>query len=222
MVSCDITGNFEYWSPETKQRPENVQFDFMLETDIFQEFSVASEKALSENRKSERLKDEKYVRVVPIAMCLSPNGEAMAVRANDNLIRVFDFSTGKLAADAIDENMEVYEEAQKHQVHLYKMDTIEFGRLVAIEREFMRSLANDVFLGSRSMVFDESSRFLMYSTMLGIKGLQSYFSFGVLSVGCSTRIDPSFATSEEEKFFAKNESCIYCFYTDTSFTGSVA
>lgn len=50
---------------------------------------------------------------------------------------------------------------------MYKLDSMEFGRRMTVEREIDTSALS---IPPSSVVFDESSNFLLYPTMLGIKG----------------------------------------------------
>ena len=54
---------------------------------------------------------------------------------------------------------------------VYQLDDMDFGRRLAVERELERSESGPGgALRTASAVFDESGNFLMYPTMLGIKG----------------------------------------------------
>jgi peptidylprolyl isomerase domain and WD repeat-containing protein 1 len=54
---------------------------------------------------------------------------------------------------------------------VYQLDDMDFGRRLALERELDRDEAGPGgVLRTASAVWDESGNFLMYPTMLGIKG----------------------------------------------------
>lgn len=66
-----------------------------------------------------------------------------------------------------DESMTAAQEMQQAGTSIYKVDDMEFGRRLALERE----LEKDTRAGSTmTAVWDESGNFLIYPTMLGIKG----------------------------------------------------
>lgn len=51
---------------------------------------------------------------------------------------------------------------------IYKLDDMEFGRRLAVERELEKDLKAGATMNA---VWDESGNFLLYPSMLGIKGL---------------------------------------------------
>jgi len=55
--------------------------------------------------------------------------------------------------------------------HKYKLDPIDYGRRVAIERNVTQSLNQNIYAVSSSVVFDASSNFIIYPTILGIKSM---------------------------------------------------
>jgi peptidylprolyl isomerase domain and WD repeat-containing protein 1 len=66
-----------------------------------------------------------------------------------------------------DESMTAIQEMQQAGTAIYKVDDMEFGRRLAVERE----LEKDERVGrTTNCVWDESGNFLIYPTMLGIKG----------------------------------------------------
>ena len=63
------------------------------------------------------------------------------VKSNDGMIRVFCFRTGKIIYE-INESVAMYENAQKDDNSLYRVDPIEFGRLMAVERDLEREIVS--------------------------------------------------------------------------------
>jgi peptidylprolyl isomerase domain and WD repeat-containing protein 1 len=61
----------------------------------------------------------------------------LAAQGEDCFIRVFSFLTGKLIKK-IDERADLYNEAQQSESDVYKVDSIDFGRRMAVERELER------------------------------------------------------------------------------------
>jgi peptidylprolyl isomerase domain and WD repeat-containing protein 1 len=56
---------------------------------------------------------------------------------------------------------------QQAGTDIYKVDDMEFGRRLAVERELEKDLKAGATMNA---VWDESGNFLIYPTMLGIKG----------------------------------------------------
>lgn len=57
------------------------------------------------------------------------------------------------------------QELQRRDVPLYRLEAIDFGRRMAVEREIEKTEN----VPQPNAVFDESSNFLIYATLLGIK-----------------------------------------------------
>ena len=94
------------------------------------------------------------------SICMSSN--YFVVYAADHKIHVFQLSTGKIQV-RYDERLDVY--AAKSGAN-YGMDSIEFGKRAATERE----LEEHPRLPTQQMVqMDPSERYLLVSTMVGIK-----------------------------------------------------
>lgn len=64
-----------------------------------------------------------------------------------------------------DESLEAAAELQRSDSPLYKLDPIDFGRRVAVEKE----MVSDPSAPFQNAVFDDSGNFILYSTLLGIK-----------------------------------------------------
>ncbi|CAJ0636277.1 3972_t:CDS:2, partial [Entrophospora sp. SA101] len=64
-----------------------------------------------------------------------------------------------------DESLSVISEMQQAGTTIYKLDDMEFGRRLAVERELEKTLQ----ASTMNAVFDESGNFIIYPTMLGIK-----------------------------------------------------
>ena len=72
------------------------------------------------------------VRARPTSMAASNDGSKFVVTASDAHVRVFKFATGKLYRE-YDERVQVFEAAQREGA--LKIDTIDFGRRAAFEKE---------------------------------------------------------------------------------------
>ncbi|EFN51411.1 hypothetical protein CHLNCDRAFT_28079, partial [Chlorella variabilis] len=152
VISTDAKGVIEYWSASTYRQPEEeVQFRFKLDTGVPQLLS----------------------RGLPFtaqSMC--------SVAPPRRKVRVFRFATGKLSR-TYDESLQATNELQRSQSELYRLDPIDYGRRVAVEKE----LAADPEAPKSNAVFDESGNFLLYATLLGIKVINLVTSRVVRIIG---------------------------------------
>ncbi|KAG9292622.1 hypothetical protein G9A89_006994 [Geosiphon pyriformis] len=145
VVSADSSGMVEYWVPENPfQLPKNLAFEFKSDTDLY-EFKKAQ--------------------TAPNSLAFSPDyTQFVTMSVGDHQVRVFKFITGKLTRK-YDESLTIISEMQQAGTSIFKLDDMEFGRRLAVERELEKtSLATCM-----NAVFDESGHFIIYPTMLGIK-----------------------------------------------------
>ncbi|KAG5560981.1 hypothetical protein RHGRI_004115 [Rhododendron griersonianum] len=144
VISVDAKGIIEYWNPATLQFPEDgVKFRLKSDTDLF-----------------EIVKCKTTVSTIEV----SPDGKQFSITSPDRRIRVFWFRTGKLRR-VYDESLEVAQDLQRSDVPLYRLDAIDFGRRMAVEKEIEKTENAP----QPNAIFDESSNFLLYATLLGIK-----------------------------------------------------
>jgi peptidylprolyl isomerase domain and WD repeat-containing protein 1 len=113
------------------------------------------------------LRSTTKTKTTPTSLTFSPNSTHFATISHPSLqIRIFNFLTGKLYR-AYDESMSAVQAMQQAGTAIYKLDDMEFGRRLAVERE----LEKDSKAGATmNVVWDESGNFLLYPSMLGIKG----------------------------------------------------
>ncbi len=64
-----------------------------------------------------------------------------------------------------DESLEAAAELQKSETVTYRLDPIDFGRRINVEKE----LIADADAPHQNAIFDDSGNFLLYSTVLGVK-----------------------------------------------------
>lgn len=186
VVSCDVTGFVEYWTTEEPfSAPSTSKITGMFElkstTDLF-EF--------------------KKTKTVPTTLTISKDGERLAIFSiSDRQIRIFDFRTAKIIR-RYDESLEALQAAQAlpppeeasavlegkgenkglltngAQVEVnFKVDQMEFGRRIALEREISASsaqgplsgLANAASAALWNVLFDESGNFIIFASLQGIK-----------------------------------------------------
>lgn len=186
VVSCDVTGFVEYWVPtEPFLAPSPTQlpgiFELKSTTDLF-EF--------------------KKTKTVPTSLTFSKDGEKFAVFSIlDRQIRVFDFRSAKVAR-RYDESLKAVQATQALPVPQgasatehsqgagqvddisasqpgidFRLDQMEFGRRIALEREISASsaqgplsgLANASSAALWNVVFDETGHFIIFGSLHGIK-----------------------------------------------------
>eukprot|EP00656_Telonema_subtile_P016642 TRINITY_DN1880_c0_g1_i1.p1 TRINITY_DN1880_c0_g1~~TRINITY_DN1880_c0_g1_i1.p1 ORF type:complete len:626 (-),score=216.45 TRINITY_DN1880_c0_g1_i1:214-2091(-) len=150
-VSVDKRGLMHYWSTRDHKLPSGLGFSMYSQTDLY-EFAKA--------------------KVVPWCITFSPDGSLFATHSPDLKVRVFRFETGKLYR-MYDESTTQYQEAQKRSESMYKLDNIDFGRRMAVEREAMGAInmgkPEELKGGMPNVIFDASGNFIMFATILGIK-----------------------------------------------------
>ncbi|PWN32820.1 uncharacterized protein FA14DRAFT_149530 [Meira miltonrushii] len=172
IVSADTSGMVECWSAnEPFEVPKGKGiWDYKSKTDLF-----AFKKA----------------KCTPTSLTFSPDFEKfVTMSAIDRQIRIFDFRTGKLIKQ-YDESIQAAQESQKQaeqaiketeeqksdEAEIVLLDSMEFGRRLAGERDIDASSADASGDGVRAsmggcaanVVFDESSTYIVYGSMLGIK-----------------------------------------------------
>ena len=144
VVSADEGGMIEYWRPSGNyDKPENV-FQYKSSTNLF-EFKKAKS--------------------LPTSITISPSGSHFATFSfPDRKVRVFEFPTGKLYR-TYDESLQTLNDMQEAGTALQKLEDVEFGRRLAVERE----LENPAVQYKINVIFDESSHFILYGSLLGTK-----------------------------------------------------
>ncbi|KAK4255217.1 hypothetical protein QN277_008242 [Acacia crassicarpa] len=144
VISADTKGLIEYWDHTTLQFPEDkVNFKLKSDTNLF---DIA--------------KCKTSVSTIEV----SPDGKQFSITSPDRRIRVFWFGTGKLRR-VYDESLEVAQDLQRSDSPLYRLEAIDFGRRMAVEKEIEKTENAPL----PNAVFDESSNFLIYATLLGTK-----------------------------------------------------
>jgi peptidylprolyl isomerase domain and WD repeat-containing protein 1 len=144
MVSVDEGGMVEYWRPNGNyDKPDNV-------------WPLKSSTSLFEFKKT---------KCVPTSLTVSPMGKHFATFSfPDRKVRVFDFVTGKLHR-TYDESIETITSMQQAGTAVQHLEDMEFGKRIGIEKEL-----DQPSLRSRlNVIFDETSNFVLYSSMYGVK-----------------------------------------------------
>eukprot|EP00053_Salpingoeca_punica_P011903 m.106158 g.106158 ORF g.106158 m.106158 type:complete len:628 (+) comp15809_c0_seq2:41-1924(+) len=143
LVSCDESGLIEYFSTRPGDDfafPTNVAFKYKSDTDLY---------------------DLCKVKATPHQLRFSPDGKYFVLTASDRKIRVFEYDTGKLYR-VYEESIAVFTQQQQDKA---LMGSMEFGRRIAAEKDLIKS----PFIRHETAVFDESSNFILYPTLIGIK-----------------------------------------------------
>ncbi|KAI8148410.1 peptidyl-prolyl cis-trans isomerase cyp15 [Fennellomyces sp. T-0311] len=145
VVSVDTQGMVEYWEPEEPfELPKSVDFEMKAETDLY---------------------DFRKNKSTPTCLTFSNDGlQFVTMSFPDRQVRVFKFLTGKIFRK-YDESIHVISEMQQAGTAIHKLDDMEFGRRLAVDRELEKSQAANYV----NAVFDESGNFIVYATLLGIK-----------------------------------------------------
>lgn len=65
-----------------------------------------------------------------------------------------------------DESLTAIQEMQQAGTAIHKVEDMEFGRRLAVERELER---DEMSLRTMSIAWDESGNFIIYPTLLGLK-----------------------------------------------------
>lgn len=119
VVSVDGLGMVEYWSPEEPfSLPTNLDFEMKSQTDLY------------EFRKKKS---------VPTCLTFSADGLSFVTMSfPDRQVRLFKFLTGKKFRE-YDESLHVISEMQQAGTSIYKLDDMEFGRRLAVEKELEKS-----------------------------------------------------------------------------------
>lgn len=144
VISADTRGIIEYWDPATLDFSESgISFRLKTDTNLF-----------------ELVKCKTTVSAIEV----SPDGKQFSVTSPDRRVRVFWYRTGKLRR-VYDESLEVAQDLQRSDAPMYRLEAIDFGRRMAVEKQIEQTEA----VPQPNAVFDESSNFLIYATLLGIK-----------------------------------------------------
>lgn len=147
IISTDSKGGIEYWCPSTQSLlKEGLAFESKFQTDLY---SLSKAKTHA------------------VAIAISKDGTKFAMYSSDEKLRLFRFVDGKLLK-VIDESIESAQEIQRNEVDMFKLDPIDFGRRVAVEKEMMQTEDGSP---SINLCFDTSGHFLFYPTLIGIKVL---------------------------------------------------
>lgn len=151
VISADESGFIEYWRPgEPWDTPSDIPGLWRLKsaTDLY------------EFRKTKN---------VPTTLSFSPDSSHYAIFSmSDRQIRIFNFLSGKMTRK-YDESLAAIQEMQQLGTGAYRLDDMEFGRRLAVERDLEKEGEGKRAANTMNLIWDESGNFIMYPTLLGIK-----------------------------------------------------
>lgn len=161
VVSVDALGMIEYWTPEEPfGLPDHLEFEMKSQTDLY------------EFRKKKS---------VPTCLTFSPDGlNFVTMSFPDRQVRLFKFLSGKKYRE-YDESLHVISEMQQAGTSIFKLDDMEFGRRLAVEKELEKSYQAKFV----NAVFDETGHFIIYGALLGIKVVNTLTNKVVRIIGKS-------------------------------------
>jgi len=151
VISVDDGGMIEYWTPDpdekfSQPKPPAISWSYKSDTDLY---------TFKKNH------------TFPTTLQFSPDySKFVTFGFNDRKLRVFKFRTGKLYR-IYDESLEVVSEMQQAGTAGNKLDDMEFGRRLALEKEIQK--LNGGQASTVNAIFDDSGNFLLYPTLFGIK-----------------------------------------------------
>lgn len=163
VVSADEGGFIEYWQPSEPWGLPSVRglWKYKSDTDLF-EFKKVIRPGI---------RADKQTKTIPTSVTFSPDSSQFVTLAlPSRAVHVFNFLTGKLTR-TYDESLSAIQEMQQAGTAVYKPDDMDFGRRLATERELDRNESGPGgWLRTATAVWDESGNFVLYPTLLGIKG----------------------------------------------------
>ena len=166
VLSVDTSGVLDYFSTASFSAPTHptVTFTSKLDTDLY-----------TFHRSN----------ITVHSVSFSHSGALFATTSSDRLIRIFRFSTGRIVKQ-YDEGLAVVNERQMSSNPVFHLDSIDYGRRMAVERSYDKELrvqsvgaadttaAQLTALGPlpvSNVVWDDSDTHIVYATLLGVKVL---------------------------------------------------
>ena len=105
-----------------------------------------------------------------LQLAVSPTGRHFACVCSDWRVRVFAVRSGKLHR-MYNESLEAAQEMQRGGPEALRLDSVDFGRKLAVEKDLMDRAMEEPSVGEvvPSLCFDETGNFLVYAALVGIK-----------------------------------------------------
>ncbi|KAF9493180.1 hypothetical protein BDN71DRAFT_1483548 [Pleurotus eryngii] len=151
VISADNQGFLEYWQPREPLGCQRMfrDWQFKSQTDLY---------------------DFKKAKSTPTCITLSPDSLSFVTFSlPDRQIRIFSFLTGKLSRK-YDESLTAIQEMQQAGTAVYRVEDMEFGRRLAVEKELdLPGPVGHVPGTCINAIWHESGSFVLYPSLLGIK-----------------------------------------------------
>ena len=152
VISADEDGFIEYWQPNEPWGLPSVPglWQYKSATDLYQ---------------------FKKTKSIASSVTFSPNSSHFVTMSlPSRAVHVFNFLTGKLTR-TYDESLTAAAEMQQAGTAVFTLDDMDFGRRLATERALDTSESGPGGAQrTANAVWDESGNFIIYPTLLGIKG----------------------------------------------------
>ena len=180
MITADRAGILELWDCEgtaTQERTLDSSLDedneATTDTSINWEVGGALTNKSHGVSYASKLDTDLYALVkkktfaIDIAISGALRASHFAVYCQDDRIRIFDFETGRIVV-AYDERLKTYDKI--YHKPPFQLDSMEYGTRAAKERQIKKDHEdNNTHKGPAILAFDVSGKYLVVSTMMGIK-----------------------------------------------------
>ena len=160
VVSIDERGMMEYWSAEAPYTLPRKGVDWAYKSDT----------AMYEFVKQKQAPD-----------CLTFNHRYThfaTMGIQDRIVRIWHYATGKVIRK-YDESLQIASEMQQAGTSHVTLDNMEFGRRMANENDIEKSVIKATVETPSGIhvkcLWDESDHFILYPTLIGIKGKTCIF-----------------------------------------------
>jgi len=169
VVSADNKGGIEYWDcaayqPLAASNSAAVSYEFKSETDLYELAKHKTE---------------------PLSISCSKDGTKMLLLSRDRQIRLFDFRTAKLKR-RYDESVKMYTELIGNATEKTEMHDLIRRKL---EMEMEMDSTWDTATEQANALFDATGKFIIYSSLIGIKIIDTESNDVVKVVGKAEKDD---------------------------------
>jgi peptidylprolyl isomerase domain and WD repeat-containing protein 1 len=154
VISCDSRGIIEYWDvnsykPLSKSTSASVAYEFKSETDLY---GLAK------------------LKTAPLSITVSPDGSRFLIISRDRRLRMFDFASAKITR-TFDESLQKYTASAASASASESGEGKKGGGAMTqkINRENELDACSDTATAQTNAVFDESGKFIIFSSLLGIQ-----------------------------------------------------
>lgn len=144
---------------------------------------------------------------MPTCITLSPDSSSfVTISLPDRQIRIFNFLSGKITRK-YDESLTTIQVMQQAGTTIYKVDDMEFGRRLAVERELELPGPDGKIPGMwMNAIWDESGCFIIYPTLLGIKGKRYLNPSEIWRLTCAVILVVNTVSNKAVRLLGKDET----------------